>query len=160
MLGQNISNRWSAETFPRSRWVKKFNLQMTFMFIHFSHFANPPKCILDTADTQKILDVFYIYFFGQLFVEIKLKKLSILTYEFVSNFVARYWHKMVTTPYPRYSLWLSNPPDQHEYWPFLPGLYQKMWCEEFLLYIDQALIGSSRFGHVWVFVNYVLQHNV
>ena len=49
----------------RSMWVKKFNLQMTFMCIYFSHYANPPKCIIDTADIRKILDNFYIYFFSQ-----------------------------------------------------------------------------------------------
>ena len=37
----------------RSMWVKKFNLQMTFMYIYFSHYANPPKCIIDTADIRK-----------------------------------------------------------------------------------------------------------
>ena len=30
-----------------------------------------------------------------------------------------------------------------------------MWWKEFLWYIDQALIGSSKFGHVGVFVNYI-----
>ena len=45
--------------------VKKLNLQITFIYIHFSHYANPPKCIVDTADIQKALDVFYIYFFTQ-----------------------------------------------------------------------------------------------
>ena len=56
-------------------WVKKLHLQITFMYIHFSHYANTPKCIVDTADIQKALDVFYIHFFGQWFVKIKLKKL-------------------------------------------------------------------------------------
>ena len=28
------------------------------------HYTNPPKCIVDTADIQKTLDVFYIYFFS------------------------------------------------------------------------------------------------
>ena len=56
------------------------------------------------------------------------------------------------------SLTLQNdPPGQHKHWPFLPELDQKMWWKEFLLHIDQALIGSSKFGHVGVFVNYVLQ---
>ena len=103
-----ISNRWSAESFARSMWVKKLNLQITFMYIHFSHYANPPKCIIDTADLKKTLDVFNIYFFGQWFVKIKLKKLSILTYEFVSNFVARYWYKMVGTTCSRHDLWLCK----------------------------------------------------
>ena len=44
---------------------KEFNLQITSMYIHFSHYANPPKCIVDTADIWKTLDVFYIYFFGR-----------------------------------------------------------------------------------------------
>ena len=91
--------------FFRSMWVKKFNLQITFMYIHFSH-ANPPKYIVDTADIRKNLGVVYIYFFGQWFVEIKLKKLSIPTCEFVSSFVARYWYKMVATPCSRYGPWL------------------------------------------------------
>ena len=64
------------------------------------------KCIVDTADIWKTLDVFYIYFFNHWFVEIKLKKLSILTCEFVSNLIARYWYKMVATPCSRHSLWL------------------------------------------------------
>ena len=51
----------------------KFNLQITFMDIHLSHYANLPKCIIDTDDIQKTLDAFYIYFFGQWFVKIKLK---------------------------------------------------------------------------------------
>ena len=108
MLGQNISNRWSAESFPRSMWVKKFNLQITFMYIHFSHYASPPRCTIDTADTWKTFDVFHIYFFSQLLVEIKLKKVSIPTCEFASNFVARYWHKIVAIPCSRYSLWLCK----------------------------------------------------
>ena len=121
----------------------------------------PPKCIVDTAKMRKTLDVFYIYFFGQWFVEIKLKKLSILTCEFVSNFVARYCYKMVATPCSRQSLTLqSDPPSQYKHSPFLPDLHQKMWWKEFLLHIDPTLIGSSKFGHVRVFVNYVLQLNV
>ena len=46
----------------------------------------------------------------------------------------------------------SDPPGQHEHWPFLPDLHRKMWWKEFLSHIDQALIGSSKFGHVGVFV--------
>ena len=48
-------------------------------------------------------------------------------------------------------------PCQHKHWPFLPELDRKMWRMEFLLHIDQALIGSSKFGHVGVFVIYFLQ---
>ena len=62
----------------------------------------------DTADIWKTLDVFYIYFFGQWFVEIKFKKFFIFTCEFVSNFVARYWYKMVATPCSRHGLWLCK----------------------------------------------------
>ena len=44
-----------------------------YIYIHFSHhafqyvlqYAKSPKCIVDTADIQKTLDIFYIYFFGQ-----------------------------------------------------------------------------------------------
>ena len=57
MLGQN-SSRWPAESFPRSMWVKKFNLQLTFIYIHFSHNANPPNCIVDAAGTRKHLMFF------------------------------------------------------------------------------------------------------
>ena len=74
------------------------------MYIHLSHYVNPAKCIVDTADIQRRLDVFYIYFFGQWFVEIKLKKISILTCEFVRSFVARYWYKMMATPCSRHGL--------------------------------------------------------
>ena len=86
----------------------KFNLQITFMDIHLSHYANLPKCIIDTDDIQKTLDVFYIYFFGQWFVEIKLKKLSILACEFASNLVAIYWYKRVATPCSRHDLWFCQ----------------------------------------------------
>ena len=147
-LGQNISNRWPAESFPRSIWVKKFNLQITFMYIHFSHYANQPK---HTAEIRKTLNVFCIYFLGQWFVKTKLKKLFILTCEFVSNFAARYWYKMVVTPCSRHD---------HKHLQFLPDLHHKMWWKEFLFHIDQALIGSSKFGHVGVFVHYVSQLNV
>ena len=34
----------------------------------------------------------------------------------------------------------------------------KMWWKEFILHIYQALVGSSKFHHVGVFVNYILQH--
>ena len=54
-----------AGSFPRSMWAKKFNLQIIFMYIYFSHYANPPKCIVDPADIRKTFDVFHIYFFGQ-----------------------------------------------------------------------------------------------
>ena len=151
MLGQTIyqafiSNRWPSESFPRSLWVKKFNLQITFMYIHFSHYANPPKCIIDTADLKKTLDVFNIYFFGQWFVKIKLKKLSILTCEFVSNFVARYWYKMVATPCFRHGLWLCKaiPHVSTNIDHFFLTYTEKMWWKEFLLHIDQALIDSSK----------------
>ena len=57
---------------------------------------------------KETLDVFHIYFFGQWFVKIKLKELSLLICEFVSNFVARYWYKMVATPCSRHGLWLCK----------------------------------------------------
>ena len=126
--------------------VKKFNLQITFMYIHFSHYANQPKY---TAEIRKTLNVFCIYFLGQWFVKTKLKKLFILTCEFVSNFAARYWYKMVVTPCSRHG---------HKHLQFLPDLHHKMWWKEYLFHIDQALIGSSKFGHVGVFVHYV--HNI
>ena len=156
-----INNRWPAESFSRSMLLKKFNLWIIFMYIHFSHYANPPKCIVDTADIWKILDVFYSYFFGQWFVKTKLKKLSIFTCEFVSNFFARCWYKMVATPCSRHSLWLLKVILQvsmnidH----FFLTYTKKMWWKEFLLHKDQALIGSSKFGHVGVSVNCVLQHS-
>ena len=56
-------------------------------------------------NVQKALDVFYNYFFGQWFVEMKLKKLSILTCELVDNIVARYWYKIVATPCFKHGLW-------------------------------------------------------
>ena len=52
--------------------------QINLMYIHFSHYTKPPKCVVDAADIRKTLDVFCIYFFGQWFVETKLKKFSIL----------------------------------------------------------------------------------
>ena len=57
-------------------------------------------------NVQKALDVFYIFFFGKWFVKIKLKELSILTFEFVKNFVARYCYKIVATPCSKQDLWL------------------------------------------------------
>ena len=112
-----ISNWWPTESFPRSMWVKEFNLQITFMYIHFSHSANPPNRIVYTADIQKTLEVFYIYFFSQYFVKIKLKKLSILPCEFVSNFVTKDGNRMVGTSCSKQSLTLqSDSPGQHEHW--------------------------------------------
>ena len=145
--------------FFRSMWVKKFNLQITFMYIHFSH-ANPPKYIVDTADIRKNLGVVYIYFFGQWFVEIKLKKLSILTCEFVSSFVARYWYKMVATPCSRYGPWLLKQSSRS-----LQTLTISSWLTPKnvmggIFLADLAFIGSSKFGHVGFFVNYVSQHIV
>ena len=84
-----------SESFPRSMWMKKLNLQNTFMCIHFSHYGHPPRFIVDTADIRKTLEIICIHFVGQWLVEIKLKELSIRTYEFLSNFVARYLYKMV-----------------------------------------------------------------
>ena len=75
-----ISNRCSAEKFPWS-------------------LCQPPECIVDTTDIWNTLDVFYISFFRQWVAEIKLKKPSIFTCDFVSKFVARYWYKIVTTPF-------------------------------------------------------------
>ena len=87
--------------------MTKYVLQL-YMYYNFSQYANPPKYVVDTADIWKTLYVFHICFFGQWFVEIKLKKLYILTCVFVSNFVPRYWHKMVATPCSRHCLWLCN----------------------------------------------------
>ena len=56
-----ISIRWPARSFPRSMWVKKFNLQITFMHIHYSYYANPPKCIIDTANIQKTQCFLYLF---------------------------------------------------------------------------------------------------
>ena len=52
---KHLSAKDGQLSFPRSMWVKKFNLQITFMYIHFSHYANPPKCIVDTANICKTL---------------------------------------------------------------------------------------------------------
>ena len=121
-------------------WVKKWNLQITFMYIHFSNYANPPKCIVDAVEIRKTL-----YFFGQWFVEIKLKKLS----SFVSLWTIllqdigiKWWLLLV----PGIGLWVCKAILQHERYPFLPGLHQKMWWKEFLLHIDQTLTVSSKFG--------------
>ena len=54
----------------------------------------------------------------------------------------------------------SDPPGQHEHKPFLSHLHQKMWWKELLLHMDQELIGSLKFGHIGVFVNFASQHNV
>ena len=71
------------------------------------------------------------------------------------------WNEIEETLYPH--LWICeqfclfqvqsltlqiDPPGQHKHWPFLPDLHRKMWWKEFLLHKDQALIGSSKFGHV------------
>ena len=45
-------------------WVKKFDLQITVTYIQFSHYVNPPNCIVDTADIWKTLD-FFLYLFLQ-----------------------------------------------------------------------------------------------
>ena len=71
---------------------------------------------------------------------------TIVICKFVNNFVTRYWYKMVATPCPRHRLWVCKAILQHERYPFLPGLHQKMWWKEFLLHIDQTLTVSSKFG--------------
>ena len=89
------------------RWKFSYvHLQNTFLCIHFSHYGNPPKFITDPADIRKTFEIFYIHFLGQWFVEIKLKELSTRTYEFLSNFVARYLYKMVALF--QASLWLCK----------------------------------------------------
>ena len=141
-----ISNRWPAESFPSSMWVKKFNLQITFKYIHFSTMPNR-RYSWNTKNTW----CFHIYFFGQWFVKIKLKKLIAILLQDIET---KWWLLFVQTR----SLTLqSDPPGQHEHWPFLPDLHQKIWWKEFFLHIDQALIGRSKSGHVGVFVNYVSQ---
>ena len=84
-----IRNRWPAESFPRSMWVKKFNLQITFMYIHFSHYDNPPKCIIDTADIWKALDVFI--------------SISLIIDLSKSN-----WRNSLSPPCSRHGLWLCK----------------------------------------------------
>ena len=74
VVGAAIMHKMFAESFPTSVWVKKFNLQITIMFTHFSHYANPPKCIIDTADMRKTLDIFYIYFFQSMICQNQIKE--------------------------------------------------------------------------------------
>ena len=155
MLEQNIYQQqivnWS---FPRSVFKSSH--------VHsLQSLCQPTKMYCRYCWHMKNIDVFYIYFFGQWFVEIKLKKLSILTCEFVSNFVARYWYKMVATPCSRHGLWLckailwvSTKIDHF----FLT--YTKKCDRRNFLHIGQALIGSSKLSHVGVFVNYFSQQNV
>ena len=57
---KHLPARWPAEIFPRFMWVKKFNLQITFLYIHFSHYVYSPKCIVDITDIQKTIDHFDI----------------------------------------------------------------------------------------------------
>ena len=110
----------------RSMWVKKFNLHITFMYIHFSRYVNLQNCIVDTADIRKILDVFYIYFFGQWLAKIKLKKL------YPHLWVCEQFCCKVLVQNGGYSLFCAwsltlqiNPPDQNEHWPFFPDLAEK-----------------------------------
>ena len=145
-----------------SEWRSSiFKVQFSCTFTSVTT-SNPPKCIIDTTDIQKTPDVSYIYFLGQWFVEIKLKKLSIITCVFVSNSVARCWYKMVATPCSKHGIWLGKVillVSLNIGHLLLPNT-KKMWWKEFLLQIDQSLNGSSKFGHVGVFVNCVLQHKV
>ena len=76
-----ISNRWPARSFPRSKWVKKFNLQITFMHIHYSHYTNPPKCIIDTGNIQKTQCFLYLFLLSMICQN---KTGEILYCEFVS----------------------------------------------------------------------------
>ena len=48
------------EVFTRSMLGTKFNLQITFMYIHFCRYVNPPKFIVDTADIRKTM---FLYLF-------------------------------------------------------------------------------------------------
>ena len=125
-----ISIRWPARSFPRSMWVKKFNLQIAFMHIHYSHYANPPKCIIDTANIQKI-QCFYIYFFCQWFVKIKLKKFSIASLCVYEQFCCKISVQNGYSLFQAGSLTLqSHPPGQHGHWPILPDLHQKIWRKQ------------------------------
>ena len=58
-LGQNIyqlqMTSWKFSSVHVGEEIQSSN---TFMYIHFSHYANPPKCIVDTADIRKTLDIF------------------------------------------------------------------------------------------------------
>ena len=156
-----ISNRWPAESFPRSMWVKKFNLQITFLYIHFSHYANPPNCIVDTADTKNNWCFLY------LFLQSMICRNQIEETIYPHLWVCEQFCCKILVQNGGYSLFQarsltlqSNPPGLHKHWSFSPDLHRKMWWKEFLLHIDQAFIGSSKFGHVRVFVNYISQHNI
>ena len=146
MLGQIISNRWPAESLPRSMWVKKFNLQSNFMYIHLSHNPNPPKCIVDTADIWKTLDVFYIYLCYYI-------SIYIYVIYFVNDLSKSNWRNSLSSLKSVWAIllhdvstewWLflvpgmiltlqSNPPGQYEHWPFLPDLHQKNVIERISL---------------------------
>ena len=106
MLGQNIYQQHLG-SWKFSMSVKKLNIKITFVCIHFSHYANPPKCIVDTADIpKKHLMSFISISLVNYLLKSDLKKHSVLTCEFVRNFVARYWYKMVATHCSRHGLWL------------------------------------------------------
>ena len=131
------------------------------MYIHFSHYANSPKCIVDTAEIWKTLDVF-------------------ISISLVNNLSKSNWRNSL---FSLVSLWAILLQDIATKWWLLlvPGtvfdfekrssrsgqtltiyswLIQKMLWKKFLLHVDQALIDSSKVGHVGVFVNYISQHNI
>ena len=102
-------------------------------------------------------------FFGEWFVEIKLKNFSIITLSLWAILLQELVQNGAYSLFQARSLQTtvqSDLPGQQKHWTFLPDLHRNMWWKEFLLHIDQSLICSSNFGHAGVFVNYVSQHNV
>ena len=116
MLGKN-SSRLSAESSPRSIWMKKFSLQITFMYIYFNHYANPPKCIVYTADIGKTLDDFLYLFFWSMICQNQIEETLYPHLRVCEQFCCK-----ILVQNGGYSLFQaqsftlqSNPPGQHEH---------------------------------------------
>ena len=155
-----ISNRWPTESFPRSMWVKKFNLQITFMYIHFSHYANPPKMYCRYSWQTKSTWCFLYLFLQSMICQNQVEETLHPHLWVCEQFCCKILVQNCSYSLFQALTFESDPPDQNKHWRFVPDLHRKMRWKEFPLHIDQALIGGSKFGHVGVFVNYVSQHNI
>ena len=134
-------------------WVKKFNPQITLMHIHFSHYANTPECIIDTADTWKHLMFFVsIFLVSDLCKSNKRNYLSSLgsLWAILFQRIGTKWWRLYV-PSTVFDFAKQSSRSAQTLIIIRPDLHWKMLWKEFLLHIDQVLIGSSKFGQVGCF---------
>ena len=134
-------------------WVKKFNPQITLMHIHFSHYANAPEYIIDTADTWKHLMFFVsIFLVSDLCKSNKRNYLSSLgsLWAILFQRIGTKWWRLYV-PSTVFDFAKQSSRSAQTLIIIRPDLHWKMLWKEFLLHIDQVLIGSSKFGQVGCF---------